>query len=440
MARGQASPHPVIVLGFEPTSVGDHYMRLAPLTLCVATAGLAAGPGPARAANAAFQNFFTAACTAPSGALATRCGETVNGTGNLSGDSESSLNPTQGLSHTQSTQAAAQKRSRAAREQSDRMRDGEAPAASGGPQLTAGPVSLLVNVHGTWFDRDSDYVTEPERGFDGDGRALELGVDYRVSDRSVLGALAGFERTQYDFAPEGAGVNFTPAPKAGDADLDSWYLTLFGAFTVGEQGYLEFAAGYEQSDGTYRRNGVFQESRRQTPQTNVAVEGEADGSAWWGSASAGLDFASGAWTLGPYAGLTFTNTRRDGYTERDPANSGLAMSYGTTERDSLLAHAGLRIARAISGSAGVFQPQLRVEYLHEFETDGDALASRYVLDPRGTQYLMTGGERDSSAVNAGISIAAVLPNGWLPFLDYALLLGSRDLDRQRLTLGLRVEF
>ena len=162
------------------------------------------------AANAEFQDFFFDVCGAPSGALATRCAETTAGLGNLSGDSESSLNPSQNLSHNQSLVGSAVARSKEARERGEKLREGEDGDGSAA-QVAAGPWSLLLNVRGSWFESDGNSATDRERDLEGDSHAAEIGVDYRASERVVLGALLGLERTDYEYAAENPGVNFTPA-------------------------------------------------------------------------------------------------------------------------------------------------------------------------------------------------------------------------------------
>ncbi|MCM2312845.1 MAG: autotransporter outer membrane beta-barrel domain-containing protein, partial [Steroidobacteraceae bacterium] len=383
--------------------------------------------------------FFFDVCGAPSGTLATRCAETPSGLGNLSGDSESSLNPSHNLGHNQSPVSAAQARSKEARERGEKLREGEAGDGNA-VQVAAGPWSLLVNVRGTWFERDGKGAADPERDFEGDSRAVEIGTDYRLSERVVLGALLGLERTDYEFDAENPGVNFTPASIAGDAESDNLYLTLFGSWAVGGRGFLELAGGYEQGDGTYRRNSVFQESTRTLPQVNVRAAGESDTRVTWLGVNAGFDVDRGALSVGPYVGLTSTSARLDAYTERDRSNSGLNMRFGSTTRDSLLAHAGVRASYVFSTGAGVLVPQLRVEYQHEFEDDPQTVTARFDLDTAGTEYRLKGRSVDNDAVNAGLSLSTILPNGWMPFVDYSVLFGHETFDRQRATLGLRVEF
>ncbi len=414
-------------------------MRPGPRTTFIAAAGILLTGTQAHAANAQFQSFFFDVCAAPTGALATRCAETTGALGDLSGDSESSLNPSQNLGYNQPGVGVALARSKQARERGERLRDDE-PAEEGGAKMSVGPFSLLVNLNGTSLDRHSNPAIAPERGFEGDSLSGELGFDYRVSEQGVIGAIAGIENTRIDFDAEAAAVNFTPASHAGRADADNLYLTLFGSWNLGKNGFFELSGGYEKSNGSYQRNSVFQESTRTVAQTDVRVKGDADGTVTWGSINAGLNFDHGTWSFGPFAGVTATRAKLDAYSEDDLSGSGLAMSFSGTTRKSMLGHAGVRAGFVRSTGAGVLIPQLRVELQHEFENDPQTVSASFVLDPAGNQYLMTGASGDKDSINAGLSLALVLPNGWMPFFDFSILLENKGLDRQRGTLGLRVEF
>lgn len=415
-------------------------MRLAPIACRAAVAGILLAAAEARSANADFQAFFFQVCGTPSGALAARCAETPSGLGNLSGDSESSLNPSQNLSHTATSTSLAQTRSKEARERGERLRDGAMNEEAAAVQVAAGPFSLLVNVHATWFERDVARSVPAARGFEGDSSALEIGLDYRLSDRAVIGALVGIERAEYDFDAENPGVNFVPASHAGSVESDDAYLTLFGSWGLGTSGFVEASGGYERHDGTYRRNPVFQESTRTKPQVDVRVAGDAVRTVWWASINGGFDFSRDAFSFGPYAGLTATRSEIEAYTERDLSGSGLNMRFGDSERDSLLGHAGVRASYAFSGGSGVFVPQARIEYQHEFDDDAPTVASRFALDTTGTEYDQVGGGQDEDFVVAGLSLSAILPNGWICFADYSVLLEHEEFERERATLGLRVEF
>ena len=399
-------------------------------------AGLLLAGAHAQAANPQFQDFFFAVCTAPSGALAARCAETPGGLGNLSGDSESSLNPSQNLGHNQTVLGTALGRSKGTRERAEHLRNSDFEESG----AKDGRFSALLNVRASDFGRDGLGATDPERGFEGDSRALEIGFDYALSQAVVLGAMLGIERIDNEFDPENPGVNFQPAHLSGASETDSRHATVFGAFAIGNAGFVEIAAGYEQHDGTYQRFSVFQESTRTIPQTNVRTEADADGTTRWVSINVGFDINRGALSFGSFFGFTRTQSKIDAFSERDLSNSGLAMTFAEAKRNSSLGHVGVRASYAFSSGIGVLIPQLRVEHQKEFEDDLQTITAQFVLDPLGTQYQLVGERADSSVTEAGFSLSLLLPNGWMPFLDYDVLLGSSGRDRQRATLGLRVEF
>lgn len=400
---------------------------------------LAAAPQPTIAANAAFQAFFFNVCPGSSGQLATRCGQTPGGLGNVSGDSESSLNPSQSLSQNLPPLGLAQVRSAEARDRGERSRDEEEATQAASAAIDIGPFAMLFNARGAWFERDRDPLTDQERGIDGDTYGFEIGFDKRVSTRAFLGAILAAERTEYEYDPELAGVNFTPQAIAGDTETDAYSITGYLTFNASERAFIELSAGYVQQDHTFRRNSVFQESTRTIAQTNVNTEGETDGTVLWASLNAGFDWNSGASTFGPYAGITYARSEIDAYVENDLTNSGLNMAFDETERTSTQGHAGLRFDHAVSTGAGVFVPQLRVEYLYEFEDEAPSAVARYALDAAGTEYAFIGDVAETDAFSAGVGATLILPGGWIWFLNYDYL-SSDDLDRQRATLGLRAEF
>ena len=408
-----------------------------PGSLIAAAVGLALAASNAQAADAQYQSFFFAVCPGATGALAIRCAQTTGGLGDLSGDSESSLNPSQSLSRNAPNVGVALARTKAVRERGERQRDEDLSSAI---KMERGRLSLLINVLATDTDRADGGLNSAERGFEGDSQAIEAGLDYRVSDKVVIGGLLGGERSKYRFAAEASGVNFTPQASAGGSDADNKYLTLFANWAIGQSGFIEVSGGYEKYSGSYQRFSVFQESRRQVAQTNVAVEGDADSKVRWASINAGFDVSRERFSYGPFLGVSTVRATLDGYTERDLNGSGLAVRFSSTTRKSLLAHAGMRASYTFSGQSGVFVPQLRLEYQKDFADDPESLAASFALDPRNTQLQLTGRTWDRDGINAGFSLVAVLPNGWMPYLDYSTLLGYTSLKRQRLTLGLRVEF
>ena len=392
------------------------------------------------AANADFQNFFFLACVNPAGQLAVRCGETAGATGNLSGDSESSLNPSQTLSSNDASLGIARKRAKENRERFEQLHDSDTVNEARDEATQIGPFSLLINGRYTDFDKDAVVNNAEQRGFDGDGWAAELGFDYRFSERTIGGAILSYQESDSTFNPENSGVNFTPALDAGGMESDGYALTLFVSSNLTDNFYLEGSLGYGTTDYTFNRNSVFQESNRVIAQTNVSTTADTDGDETWASFSGGYEFGSGAFSIGPYAGVIWTQTHIDGYTENDLLNTGLNMQVTDTDLDSLLGQFGIRASYAISASWGVIVPQVRVEYDYEFEDDAPTAGNIFVLDSDQTLFNLAGDTRDESFVDLGISLVLVAKSGWSMFFDYSTLLDYDDLERDTFTVGLRKEF
>jgi len=383
-----------------------------------------------QASNPALQELFFGACGGATGTLATRCGETPDGLGDLSGDSESSLNPSQILSGNVSGIEAAQAKAREARE---RARDGESA------ELSVGPFSLLVNARYTNEERKRDPLKDRERGYELSQRGLELGLDYRVSDRIVWGGLFSYERGDLDFAGERPGVNFTPASQAGKIDRDSFGLAAFVAYAFDSGAYVDLTAGYDWDDLTIERRSVFQENTRSIPQTDSLTRGSTDGRQWWMGLNGGMDWSAGANSYGVYGGAAYTRSKVDGYDENDLSNTGLAMSFASVKRTSLTGRVGVRGQRAVSTAQGVLIPQVRVEYEREFDGKADDTRAAYLLDPNRNQLTLPGDGASGGHFNVGLGLLAVMPNGWMPFIDVETLVGESNWDRYRVALGLRKE-
>lgn len=401
------------------------------MALLAALASTAAAPAT-QAANPVFQTFFFTVCQNPTGALAARCGQTADGQGNLSGDSESSLNPSQALSNNQAPLSLAHSRAGQVKEYSAAAREDES-------ELEAGKYGLLFVGRGAWDDQDRVVDVHAERGFSSDAQAFDFGFERRVSERVAVGLLATYEGTSGEFVPDRPGVNFTPVGNAGEVAVRSWGLAAYLSAHLGEGGFLDLAAGYVDSRFELERRAVFQESARVVPQTNVATTADADGQQVWATANAGFDWSGGAWTWGLYASALWAESTQEPYDERDLSGAGLAMHFDVADRETLLGTAGARVSRAIRTSFGVVVPQLRVDYMREFELDGQDASANFLLDAQRSTFTFAGDEPDRTYGVAALGITAILPGGWMPYLNVDALVGTDDLDRYRVSLGLRRE-
>ncbi len=387
---------------------------------------LACASTGANSANPPFQQFFFNVCSNPTGALAQRCAETPNAGGDLSGDSESSLNPSQTLGHGRAQVDGAQAR------------------ADGVPGDTAtlelGRWALRFSVHGARFDRDRGSTAVEERAVDGDSRGADFGLDYRISDTASIAAVLGIDRSDADYAAENPGTNFTPQRSAGSAEIDLTMLSVVAAFALGTDGYLALSAGQGWSDGEFRRTSVFQESTRTLAQRNTDVRGRADGRLRWLGIDGGRDFVRESWSFGLYGGATWARSSTDAYSEDDLSGTGLAMRFEGFERGSLLGVVGASAAYTFSTASGVFVPQLRAQWQNEFDDDAETVDASFLLDASATRYRLEGERPDTSYGEIGFSLVAVFGGGWNAFFDYTRLVSRDDFGRDLVSLGVTRDF
>lgn len=390
-----------------------------------------AGAANAQAGNPAYQSHFLSACVGATGPLAALCAASRGG--QLSGDSESSLNPNQ----TSVTGSSALARAQALAVVTERRLEGVRDEAQDGQPPTGG-FSLFGSVQGEWSDQDRAAFAN-ERGFDGDATRVTVGLDYRLGSGGLVGLSVGFSDSSSDFDANLPGNAFTPQGDAGSIGADDITVTVFGTAQLSSQVYADATAGVGFTDYDLRRNATFQESNRLIPQTNVRATASPDGREYFGSVGLGYDAEMGALNLGPYARLRLTKSKVDSYVEND-GGTGLGLAVSKTRSTSVVSILGLRASYAISQSWGVVLPQARFEYEHEFDDDPRTTTTSLLLDPASNAFRVRNDPPDRNSFNVGAGLLFVLPNGWMPYVDYEGLLGYSDTSRHRVTAGLRVEF
>lgn len=399
--------------------------RLSRPAVIVLTPLLAMTAMPVWAANAAYSGYLGQVCAAvPSNPNL----NAVSCSGG-SGDSQSSLNPSQPLASGDQPLARAREKAESAQGEESR------PDATS-EAVDIGPFSLLVNGRGNWFDRDA---SSAERGYDGDSYSIELGLDRRLSSRAVVGGFVSYERTNINFDDEGA-TTFTPPANAGGTQIDSGNLVVFGAYNITPAAYLEAAAGYGFSDYEFRRNAVAQEDGAAPDEFfSVRTRGDSNGHDYWLSLGAGYDANRGAVDYGAFARVTWARSTIDGYREKDLSGTGFALLVDDARRTSLTTTLGVRASRAVSFDWGVLVPAVRVEYEHEFEGDPSSVTSAFVNVP-GVTFSPARDDPDQDWFNLALGTQFILPGGLMPYFEAQARLGQRDVDRYQLVLGVRSEF
>jgi outer membrane autotransporter protein len=393
-------------------------------------------PQTATAANAQFQGFLFEACRDARGDLARRCDESFGG--DLSGDSEDSLNPTQTLAN--STTALAETRARI-QALTDKLQKHRANQKTGESKDTMEVfrmrgLSVLLLAESSRLERDAN---ELERGYDSDGSQLQVGFDYRITDAWSVGAIVGAHRLETDFDADSAGRNFDPGNSEGDIESDSVSLNLFTSVQLTEKLYAEALLSYSWSDYDLERIGIFQESTRDlTFNQAVVARASTDGNQMGASLGLGYNHYQGSYAFNLYGRVDYFRSEIDAYTEE--GGVGFALRVDDDESDNGIANLGIKIARNINTDHGVWVPQIYAEAEHRFTADRAATRSSLVEDNSNTLLNLSGDDKDKSLWRAGFDLVLVRPNGWSGFLRISRTLGLEDVDQTQFNFGLRMEF
>ncbi|MEO6065412.1 MAG: autotransporter outer membrane beta-barrel domain-containing protein, partial [Lysobacterales bacterium] len=272
-------------------------------------------------------------------------------------------------------------------------------------------------------------------GFDFETRGLTAGVDYRYNDSLIFGAAVGYASNDTDI-----GNN------AGKLESRGLSISGYSTFYKGDSWYADGVLTHGSNQYDITRNVEFtltapSGTASTVDQVNTASP---DGSQFSAAFTAGRDFQRGAWGFGPFLRWQYTSVDFDGYTETvsNPNAPGLGLTVAVNERKvkSMQGVLGGKATYTMSTAWGILIPHFQFEYLREFKSDPDALLSRLVFDPTGTQIEVTGSDVDQSFMNLGLGVSAIFANGRSAFMYYEKLLGQEGTSKDSLAIGIRIEF
>lgn len=424
--------------------------RIAVLPVLLACLGAVQGvvqPAAAQTQSQAFENFFISVCNGGGavGNLATTCGAALPN-GALSGDSEQSVNPTQTVSKIDAAISKAKERTRALLEEMEAERDaaaGRDSAVETTDDVAAsfGRWSVFFNVNGSYYDQDITDPASRERSFDGYSAGVDVGADYRLNDRVILGGVIGYTDSRSIYDADEPGRDFVPQDDQGSDEIKTVSVTGFGSMGLTDNLFVDGTAFVEFSDMQLQRKSIYQDTNRGAGSAIPTIAtGETDGMNAGGSLGLGYDVPTGSWTHGVYTRANYTFSQVDSYSEEDTSGNGVNLTVDVADRHSLTGVLGFRTTAAISTDFGVVVPQARIEVEKEFILDSASSRVSYVNDTSGQSFNTSGDAPDSVWSTIGLGVAFVFPNGWSSFIDGEAVVGYRDNERYAGTIGLRKEF
>jgi uncharacterized protein YhjY with autotransporter beta-barrel domain len=303
--------------------------------------------------------------------------------------------------------------------------------------LTGGGASADENVWGRWGvfvngryatgDKDR---TDNEAGFDFDLYSITTGVDYRIRDNFIVGVSAGFGSVDSDYDRGDGGL-----------DIDSWNAGAYLTYFRDESFYFDALATYGENDYDSVRNLSFESD---LGSFSGSTRGSTDGSQYSLGFGTGWDFNRGGLTFGPHGGAYYFDVDVDGFQES--GISGLDLDIGDQSTKSFTVNAGGHVSYAVLTDWGVLVPNLKVDWVHEFEDNSETLAFNFINDPFAGDpsdpspgITLRSDRPDSNYFIWSVGTSAQFVFGVSGFVNYQSYAGYSNVDIDEWSAGLRWE-
>lgn len=265
-----------------------------------------------------------------------------------------------------------------------------------------------------------------EDGHDSDIWRASGGMDWSFGDRWTLGIAADAMQRDGTFANGGA------------FERDTFGLAGFGTYWIGEDGSVDFQAGYSRQSNERTRvakssaTGSYPYSAAGTPMADFKAD------QYLVSVQYGNNWAWKNCTLGPRFGYDWNHTNFDTYSEVD--SSGLALTFHNDTASSSQFSGGLAGSAAFSTKFGAVLVGGSMLYKYEADQDQRNVEVSFVEDTRARRFSFQTEKPDREFVEFLFSTTFVLPSGLQIFLAYRGISSHEFLNVSAGTLGFRREF
>jgi len=289
-----------------------------------------------------------------------------------------------------------------------------------GAESFVSPWGFFIN--GSITTGDFEYADEINDGFDFDSDSLSAGIDYRFSNRFVLGAALGYNQLDSN---TGTGVTMKS---------DGLSVSLFGLLTPSDNFYIDGRLSYAKPDVNQTRIEAF---NLIDTQVNVAATGKTQSKQFTAAINAGYSFNKNAWNWTPFLGIEYVNNQLNQFTETGAG--AFNLFYATQDFSAVKYNFGFMLSRAISTQYGVWSPQLSIQQNYE-DQDNSIMEMRLINMPVNEMFNVETNFTESSFSQASLGLTWVTANGKMFYLRYSQLFGLGNFDQSTLNLGARFEF
>jgi outer membrane autotransporter protein len=269
--------------------------------------------------------------------------------------------------------------------------------------------------------------------YDYDINGLTVGLDYRHSDTFIYGAALGY--TRQDTELQGA---------PGQMDMSGWSVSGYATWYRDNSWYTDAVLTWGRNSFDLLRTITYTVPTPGGGSSTISqtARSQSDGDMLEGAFTFGRDFQAGGWSIGPYGRLLYTKLDFDAiHDEMDTGpGSGLGLSIDARSLTSVASEIGAKFTYAHSTDWGVVTPHLQLEWEHEFKDDPKALTARFLADPNGTPFSLSGEEIDTDYFRMSLGLSIIMQRGRSGFVLYERTVGRDGFDQQNLGFGIRIEF
>ena len=287
-------------------------------------------------------------------------------------------------------------------------------------------LSLYISANVESVDRDQTRFAD---GFSSTLVGGTIGGDYQWNNQFLMGSALTFTNTTGDF------------DGGGDFDTNAYELVIYGAWMPIAQAFLDVAFGFVSKDHSVSRPVSYAEAGDGPGSVTLSgtTGSDSDGRAISLHVLSGYDHTLGPVTIGPRAGLNFTNLHIDGYSET--GGGGLALIFDEQNANSFQSILGLQGSMAVATSYGVWAPQATADFVHEFANDQQFVTVRFAGDgrPTPTKFKFQTERPVRNFFDVGIGTVLILPHGIQPYVNFRAMVGNEHFTNFAGTIGLRIE-
>ena len=128
-------------------------------------------------------------------------------------------------------------------------------------------------------------------------------------------------------------------------------------------------------------------------------------------------------TVTPLASLTYSNLHQNGYTEG--GGNGAALTVNSTHSASVKSSLGAKLEQAFPTAYGNFVPELRLQWLHEYDHTQQVTGASFAADPTGeTGFTTVGPSPTSDMADVSVGVTLLRANNMTLTVRYELQAGG----------------